>query len=96
MLMDPIAGAVGQVGVAIAPKGGHEPEFWAERATQRIIAVSDNLPAPIRDQALAYQQHILQTVLHYMKEAIRSDRTTVCKALTDAGYQDLAEAVKRV
>ena len=96
MLVDPIAGSVGQVGVAIAPKGGHDPEFWAERATQRIVAVSDNLPPAIRDQAVAFRQHIEQVVLHYMKEAIRSDRSTVCKTLTDAGYPDLAEAVRRI
>lgn len=95
-MFDPISGSVGQVGVAIAQRGGHEPEFWAERAAQRIISVSDNLPPAIRDQAVAFREHIEQVILHCMKEAIRSDRSTVCKTLTDAGYPDLADAVRRI
>jgi hypothetical protein len=96
MLVDPVEGSVGQVGVAIAPKGGHEPEFWAERAALRIVSVSDSAPPVIRDQAVAFRVHIEQVILRYMKEAIRSDRSTVCKTLTDAGYSDLADAVRRI
>lgn len=96
MFVDPVSGSVGRVSVISTSNGGHPPEFWAERATQRIVSVSSNLPPAIREQAAAFQQHIAQLVLHYMKEAIRSDRSTVCKALTDAGYPDLAHAIRNI
>lgn len=95
-MFDPISGSVGQVGVTIAQRGGHEPEFWAERAAQRIVAVSESAPPEIRDQALAFRDHIEQVILRCIKEAIRSDRSTVCKTLTDAGHPTIADAVRRI
>jgi len=35
-------------------------------------------------------------VAFYMREAIRSDRTTVYNALCDAGHKDLAELIRRI
>jgi hypothetical protein len=31
-----------------------------------------------------------------MREAIKSDRTTIYNALSDAGHQDLAELTRRI
>jgi len=31
-----------------------------------------------------------------MRQAIRSDRTTVCNALVDAGHPQLAELIRRL
>jgi hypothetical protein len=35
-------------------------------------------------------------IAHYMKEAIRSDRTTVYNAIKDAGHPELAELIRRL
>jgi hypothetical protein len=35
-------------------------------------------------------------VAFYMREAIRSDRTTVYNALKDAGHLELADAIRRL
>jgi hypothetical protein len=32
----------------------------------------------------------------FMKEAIQSDRTTVCNAIKDAGHHDLADLIRRL
>lgn len=96
MFVDPASASVGQIEVAIAPNGGHPPEFWAHRAALRIVAISDAAPPVIRDQAVAFSTHIEQAILYYMKEAIRSDRSTVSKTLVDAGHPDLADAVRRI
>jgi hypothetical protein len=37
-----------------------------------------------------------KVVAFYMREAIKSDRTTIYNALCDAGHPDLAEAVRRL
>lgn len=91
------AGAsIGQVTVATSSNGGHSPEFWAERVIARLISVSETAPPEIRDQAIAYRETLLQTVLAGMKRACLSDRTTVIVALRQAGMEDAASLVWRM
>lgn len=90
-------GAVGvfKVDVSTTSNGGHSPEFWAKRAVERIIDVSDTAPAPIRDQALAFREKVERVVLLYMQRAIESDRTTVCHLVKEAGHPQLADVLRR-
>jgi len=53
------------------------------------------MPA-VKDQAKAFRNNIRAVLVFYMKEAIRSDRTTVYNALCDAGQKDLAEMIRRI
>ena len=50
----------------------------------------------IKDQALAFQNDLRRVVEYYMREAIKSDRTTVMNALTQAGHPKLAEMIRRI
>ena len=75
---------------------GFTPEELAEQCVQRIVSVSDNAHPGIRDQARAFQKHIEMLVANYMRQAIRSDRTTVYNALKDAGHPELAELIRRL
>lgn len=75
---------------------GFSPEELAEQCVQRIVSVSDSAHPGIRDQARAFQKHIEMLVAHYMRQAIRSDRTTVYNALNDAGHPELAELIRRL
>jgi hypothetical protein len=65
---------IGTVTVATSLDGGHPPEFFAERIVQRLIAVGDNAPEPIRAQALAFREQMLGIVLEGIRQAIASDR----------------------
>ena len=62
----------------------------------KLISVSDGAHPAIRDQALAYKEHMEKVVSFYMREAIRSDRTTVYNALKDSGNPELADAIRRL
>lgn len=75
---------------------GFTPEELAEQCVKRIVSVSDSAHPGIRDQARAFQKHIEMLVAHYMRQAIRSDRTTVYNALNDAGHPELAELIRRL
>jgi len=75
---------------------GFTPEELSEQCVQKLISVSDTAPPAIRDQARAYQKHIETFVAYYMRQAIRSDRTTVYNALNDAGHPDLADLIRRL
>jgi len=75
---------------------GFTPDEVAERCVQKLISVSDDAHPAIRDQARAFKKHMETVVAFYMREAIRSDRTTVYNALKDAGHPELADAIRRL
>ena len=75
---------------------GFTPDEVAERCVEKLISVSDGAHPAIRDQAKAFQKHMEKVVAFYMREAIRSDRTTVYNALREAGHPELADAIRRL
>jgi hypothetical protein len=75
---------------------GFTPEEVAERCVDRLINVSDQAHPGIREQAHAYRRQMLAVVAFYMREAVKSDRTTIYNALSEAGYKELAEQIRRL
>ena len=75
---------------------GFTPEELSEQCVQKLISVSDTAPPAIRDQARAFSKHIETLVAYYMRQAIRSDRTSVYNALNDAGHPNLADLIRRL
>jgi hypothetical protein len=84
------------VGVRTTENRGFTPEELAEQCVEKIISVSENAPPGIRDQAHAFSKHVETLVAYYMRQAIRSDRTTVHNAIKDAGHPQLAELIRRL
>ena len=75
---------------------GFSPEEVASRCADKIIQVGVNAPIEIQEQARAYKEHIEKVIAFYMKEAIKSDRTTVVNAIKNAGQEKLAELIRRI
>jgi hypothetical protein len=84
------------VGIRTTEGRGFTPDELAEQCVQKIISVSDNSHPGVRDQARAFSKHIEKLIAYYMRQAIRSDRTTVYNALNDAGHPELAELIRRL
>jgi hypothetical protein len=84
------------VNVQTTNNRGFTPDEVAERCVAKLISVSDQAHPAIKDQAKAFQKHMEKVVAYYMREAIRSDRTTVYNALNDAGHPQLAELIRRL
>tara|TARA_R100001480_G_scaffold75029_1_gene85507 strand:- start:153 stop:452 length:300 start_codon:yes stop_codon:yes gene_type:complete len=76
--------------------GGHPPEFWAERLTEKIVSSSDSEDPYIKEQARAYKDLIYQVSLIYIHNAIKSYKATLIQELMTAGEKDVAEIVKRI
>jgi len=85
-----------QVTVETTEGRGFTPEEIAQRAAKKIVAVSDTAPPAIRDQARAFQKQVEQVVGFYLREAVKSDRTTVYNVLVEAGHPKLAEHIRRL
>jgi len=65
------------VGVRTTSGRGFTPEELAEQAAQRIVSASDTAHPALREQAHAFQKQIAKVLEQYLKQAVRSDRTTV-------------------
>lgn len=85
-----------QVEVHTTSGRGFTPEELAERAANKILAISDDANPAIKAQAHAFRKQLVKILEFYMREAIKCDRTTVYNALTDAGHKELAELIRRL
>jgi hypothetical protein len=93
----PFNGEVGQVSVKITEGRGLNAEEVADMATNKIVQISVVHGDPIvLAQAEAYKKHVAKVIEHYIKMALRSDRTTVFHAIKDAGHPELAELIRRM
>ena len=81
MLTETLGMTVGSVGVQTTDNRGFTPEETAIRCVNKIIGISDNAHPAIRDQAHAYRKEMEKIIAIYMRQAIKSDRTTVYKAI---------------
>ena len=88
--------AVGQVVVTATVDRGHAPSFWAERAVERIVSVGGNCHPLIAQQADAFKEAVHKTVELCIKEAIKSDRTTLIAELERQGHKDMADILRRI
>jgi hypothetical protein len=75
---------------------GFTPEELTERALDKLIEVSDTADEMVKAQALVYKERIRQLILFYMKEAIRSDRTTLSAMLVKQGHSDMARIISKL
>jgi len=85
---------VGDVFVTTTENKGHDPEFWAKAASDRIVSVGGNCHPLIAQQAEAFKQSVETTVSLYIKEAIKSDRTTLIAELERQGHGDMANIIR--
>ena len=87
---------LGVLEVATSNFGGHPPEFWADRITEKIVSVSEDNEPHIQEQARAYKDAIRQVCLIYIKNAIKSYKATLIQELLKAGEEDVAKIEKRI
>jgi hypothetical protein len=85
-----------QVNVQTTNNRGFTPEELADQALEKIVSVSDNADPIVREQAHAFKERIRHVLIHYLKQAAKSDRTTVCAAVDAAGQPKLSEMIRRL
>ena len=85
---------IGDVFVSTTKNKGHDPEFWAQAAADRIVSVGNSCHPAIAQQAEAFKEAVRATALHYIKEAIKSDRTTLIAELERQGHKDMADILR--
>tara|TARA_R100000742_G_C4270782_1_gene89542 strand:- start:1013 stop:1312 length:300 start_codon:yes stop_codon:yes gene_type:complete len=76
--------------------GGHSPEFWAERLTEKIVSNSNSEDPYIKEQAKAYKDLIYNVCLIYIKNALKSYKATLIQDFIKQGDTELADIIKRI
>lgn len=75
---------------------GHTPEEVAELCVNRLISIGDNSHPALQAQARAFRDRMLAVVTQYIKMGIEQDRATISTELTKAGYQQIADQIRRL
>lgn len=91
-----MGGGIGPVSVVTTENRGQSPEEVAERCLAKLMYISKDAPDAIRQQAEAYRAHMYWVLVQYMREAVKSDRTTLCAELIKQGHTDMAELIRRI
>lgn len=89
-------GSVGAFEVRTTHERGFTVEEIAEDLLNKLLFISSEAHPAIRDQAMAYKDRIRPAIIHYMKQAVRSDRTTMAAQLSKQGHHDMAEIIRRL
>lgn len=76
--------------------GGHPPEFWAKRLTEKIVSYSEDNEPHIREQARAYKDVIYQVCLIYIKNALKSYKASLIQDLISGGEEELAKIIRGI
>jgi hypothetical protein len=87
---------MGVVEVQTTSGTGFSIEHWADRCLAKIVHVAEDSASPIRDQAIAFRGDIRQVLIHYITNAVKSDRTTLYNLLLQQGEKDMAELLRKL
>ena len=87
---------LGDVVVKTTERRGLSPEELAERAVEQIVSVSSSVDPMVRQQAEAFRNRIYHVVLGIIKQAIKSDRTTLMNEFIQQGQSDTADILRRL
>jgi hypothetical protein len=85
---------LGELQVVTTTNRGRSPEELTDEAVNKILYVSSNVHPVIRDQAVAFKEQIRGVMLHYMKQAVVSDRTTLANKFKASGHADLVKLLE--
>lgn len=96
-MLNVVTGAfLGPVEIMTTSGRGFTPEEVTSRCMAQLMKVSETAPEVIREQAKAFESAMREVVLFYMKEVVKSDRTTLYNELKNNGYPEAAEIVRRL
>ena len=84
----------GEVKATMVSGRGFTPEEIAEQALDKIISVGGNCHPVIRDQAEAFKDQIRGVLVHYMKQVVRSNHTTLANQFRAAGHPELVKLLE--
>ena len=87
---------VGSPTVVTTTDRGMNAEEWAELAVKRIVSISADTPMPLREQAIAYRDHIKALLIDYFHKVAQSERATIKVILEQQGHLEIAKNIEDI
>lgn len=75
---------------------GFTVEEIAENLLDKLLFISSEAHPAIREQAMAFKNQIRPAIVHYMRQAVKSDRTTLAAEFSKQGHHDMAEIIRKL
>ena len=85
---------LGNFTVSTVSNRGFTPEELVESALDKIISVGGNCHPDLHEQAITFRNQIRGVLLESMKQAVRSDRTTLANQFRAAGHPELVKLLE--
>lgn len=89
-------GSIGSFVVRTTQERGLSVEEISEDLLNKLIFISSEAHPDIRAQAEAFRDRIKPVITHYMRQAVRSDRTTLAAEFSKQGHHDMADIIRRL
>ena len=86
----------GSVNIMTSDKGGLTNEQIADLAVDKIVSISDEAPAHIRQQANQFREHLKKVMYNYLLLARREERGSIIQVLESSGHKEMAEYIRRL
>ena len=91
-----VSASVGSFDVQTTSGRGHTPEELAKNAVAKIISISEDTDPVLKQQAEAFRERMFYVIVHTLKQAVKSDRTTLYNEFKKQGHDDVAELLRRL
>ena len=86
----------GDINVQTTSGRGHTPEELSANAVAKIISISGTADPVLKQQAEAFRDKMFHVIVHTLKQAIKSDRTTLYNEFKKQGHGDMAEILRKL
>jgi hypothetical protein len=87
---------IGEVRAYATSGRGLTPEELAEMALPKLVHVAETTCPELRAQAEQFKTRVRALLIAYMRQAIKSDRTTLHNQFTRAGFPQAAAIIAQV
>ncbi len=87
---------IGQVKAYTTSGRGLTPEELVEMALPKILHVAETTCPALREQAEMFRERLRVLLITYMRQAIKSDRTTLMNQFKAAGFPQVADIITQL
>ena len=91
-----VSASLGNFEVQTTSGRGHTPEELAKNAIAKIISISEDTDPALKQQAEAFREKMFHVIVHALKQAVKSDRTTLYNEFKNQGHDDMAEILRKI
>tara|TARA_R100001086_G_C11752081_1_gene235660 strand:+ start:175 stop:465 length:291 start_codon:yes stop_codon:yes gene_type:complete len=91
-----VSASLGNFEVQTTSGRGHTPEELAKNAIAKIISISEDTDPVLKQQVEAFRERMFHVIVHTLKQAVKSDRTTLYNEFKNQGHDDMAEILRKI